>query len=588
MYKVPNELKRAIIQDRVVVLVGAGLSYNLYNKMGMQLKDWKNYVNQLLLYLKKQGYLVDHLIPLTEYFEPIKVLDLIECTKSITNNAINVFTKEFFELDDDVNDYNLHKNICSLFSKIITTNYDTAFENAIPSLRKSTAFEGKDYELTRCNDVNAQLLFKLHGCYENRDSMVLLPSNYQKFYDFNPRNTRHSLFAFRNIIYSHTLLIIGSGMGDFQINSIFNEISELQGAYAQEYFIITKEQPDKRLDFLTPILINDYTEIDSIINELRIIKEENLTEDQQETNRLKIELANTLSRKDELQHNVDSSNTKTEKMKNLLEREAFDHFSRALEFSIAEEHQNAIIEYRTCCELKPDMHEALNNWGIALSNQARSRTGKEADDLFGQAYVKYEKALEIKPDKHEAIHSWGIALYDQAKTKTGKEADELFEQACAKYEKTLEIKPDKHEALNNWGVALANQARLRTGEEADELFKQAYEKYKKALDIKPDYHEALNNWGSALTHHARQKTGKAKVSLQKKAFAILSKAVALGGGCYNFACINALRGDKATAYYHLDKVLANKEETVEFVEKDDDWILLRDDKEFKEILDKYR
>ncbi|MBI2470548.1 MAG: hypothetical protein HYV59_04820, partial [Planctomycetes bacterium] len=35
----------------------------------------------------------------------------------------------------------------------------------------------------------------------------------------------------------------------------------------------------------------------------------------------------------------------------------------------------------------------------------------------------------IKPDKHEALNNWGTALYHQAKTKTGDEADRLFAQS---------------------------------------------------------------------------------------------------------------------------------------------------------------
>ena len=47
------------------------------------------------------------------------------------------------------------------------------------------------------------------------------------------------------------------------------------------------------------------------------------------------------------------------------------------------------------------------------------RTGEDPDRLFAAAYEKYEQALQIKPDKHEALNNWGNALNEQAKTRTG-------------------------------------------------------------------------------------------------------------------------------------------------------------------------
>jgi len=38
------------------------------------------------------------------------------------------------------------------------------------------------------------------------------------------------------------------------------------------------------------------------------------------------------------------------------------------------------------------MHEALNNWANALADQAKVKSGAEADTLFAQAYAKYDAA----------------------------------------------------------------------------------------------------------------------------------------------------------------------------------------------------
>ncbi len=115
--------------------------------------------------------------------------------------------------------------------------------------------------------------------------------------------------------------------------------------------------------------------------------------------------------------------------------------------------------------------------------------------------------IDVKPDPHEALNNLGLALYDQARMKSGDEADALFAQAREKYATALAIKPDYQDALNNWGNTLATQAEMKNGEAADALFSQAMEKYAAALEIKPDYHQVFHNWGLALYNWALKRMG---------------------------------------------------------------------------------
>jgi Tfp pilus assembly protein PilF len=174
-------------------------------------------------------------------------------------------------------------------------------------------------------------------------------------------------------------------------------------------------------------------------------------------------------------------------------------------------------KYQEALKIKPDMHTAFYNWGNALAEQARGKTGEEAEALLKLAGEKFQEALKIKPDKHEALNNWGNVLTDQAKAKTGEEAEALLKLAGEKYQEALKIKPDKHEAFNNWGAALADQAKAKTGEEAEALLKLAGEKYQEALKIKPDMHGALNNWGLTLADQAKAKTGEEAEALLKLA-----------------------------------------------------------------------
>lgn len=121
--------------------------------------------------------------------------------------------------------------------------------------------------------------------------------------------------------------------------------------------------------------------------------------------------------------------------------------------------------------------------GNELFEFGARKEGDDAEKLFKDACVKYEAALRIKPDMHEALNNWGATLSHLAQRKDGDEAERLFKDACDKYEAALKIKPDMHEALINWGNALSQLAQRKDGAEAESLFKDAQEKYRMAENI---------------------------------------------------------------------------------------------------------
>lgn len=148
-------------------------------------------------------------------------------------------------------------------------------------------------------------------------------------------------------------------------------------------------------------------------------------------------------------------------------------------------------------EMKDTLAGSYLMQGNPLLAQAKTKEGAEADRLFVEACEKYEAAVKVKPDKHQALTNWGVAVSDQAKIRQGADADRLWAEAREKYEAALEIKPDCSEALNNWGVALWEQAKTKIGLEAEELLEESCWKYEAALKVKPDLHAAFYNWGNA-------------------------------------------------------------------------------------------
>jgi len=226
--------------------------------------------------------------------------------------------------------------------------------------------------------------------------------------------------------------------------------------------------------------------------------------------------------------------------------------------------------------------------GNALFDQAKMKSGAEADKLFAQVWEKYKAALDIKPDKHEALYNWGNALSDQANMKSGEEADRLFSLASEKYKAALDIKPDNHGALNNWGTALSDQAKMKSGAEADNLFAQAGEKYQAALAFKPDYLEAFNNWGAILSDQAKMKGGEEAIKLFSQAGEKLIECENLkpGWGSYDLACISALTGRDENCREWLAKSKSHKKlPSKDHLMQDTDLDNVRQSEWFKKFLE---
>lgn len=179
----------------------------------------------------------------------------------------------------------------------------------------------------------------------------------------------------------------------------------------------------------------------------------------------------------------------------------------------------------------------FSDWGVSLGNQAISKEGEIAEELFQKSFEKFQKAIEIKPDIHEAYNNWGINLGSLARLKKGREAEDLYHQSFEKYRKAIQIKPDKDQAFYNWGNELGNLAMIREGKEAENLYRQSFELYSKAIDINPNNHKVYYNWGNYLANLAKNKEGKDSESLYSLSIEKFRSAIQLKPDNY-FSYIN--------------------------------------------------
>ena len=635
MENIPQRLKEAIEKDELVLFVGSGLSWNLKNTEGNTLGGWKEMVSSMLSYLKDRAYITAKEQRFCLKLEPIKALQRLE-NRGIDREKVRDFLQDYFTLGKE-NEFPLQKKLYSLSTKIITTNYDLAFEKAIEKLDKEKAYKGQNKKLSKLL-ADPVFLFKLHGCIEDINSMVLFPSDYRKLYNNYDRDAALALLVFKFLIFSKTFLFIGTGMDEHQIINFFEEIKEVRDSFNQKHYIITTDPLSIPTNFLTPIKISDYNEIPSYIDQLLYIKkkaeeEKNpekklLLEQLEASEKEKVDLEKELDKDKEL----DKEKDKNKRIALFLEREANNRFLTGLKHHIAKEYLEAIEEYKAATELKPEYSEAYNNWGNALDDLAKTKSGNEAEELYTEAFEKYKLATTYKKDDHKAYYNWGNALCQLAETKSGSEAEELYKEAFEKYNLATTYKKDDHEAYNNWGNALVKLAKTKSGSEAEELYKEAFEKYNlattykqddhqvyynwgvalddlaktksgneaeelykeackkydKAITYKQDFYDAYYNWGVALMELAKTKSGNEAEELYKEAFEKYKLAIKYGGDAYNLSCLFAIRNQKAEALKYLEHTLARNEITVDFVEQDEDWKELRNDPDFQDLLSRYK
>ena len=522
MIEIPPGLREAIKADELVLFVGAGLSWNFKNKKNETLEGWTKMASSITSHLKEKHRITEDVKQSCDKKEPIDALKEIE-DSGVNKGIVGEFVKDYFSLGEG-NDYSLQQKLFELSTKIITTNYDTALEKAVPQLQEIKAYRGKDYELNRLKK-DPIFLFKLHGCIEHIDSMVLFPSDYEKLYNSKGRDAEHALYALRNLIFNKTFLFIGMGLGDPQINSFFKEIKRIQGIYSQEHYIITLESLEKSLDFLTPIKVDSYVDIPTVIDQLleikRSVEEKRDLEEKLHLDQLK----ESEERNEVLTKALENEKDINKRQTLLLEWESNNRFNRGLRYHLAGEYLEASEEYKVATILNPRNSEAFCNWGTALSDLAKTKSGNEAEKLYHEAFEKYQWAIEYKPDFYDAYNNWGTALSGLAEIKTRSDAERLYNEAFKKYQKAIDYKSDYHQAYNNLGTALSDLAKTKSGSDAERLYNEAFKKYQKAIDYKSDYHQAYNNLGTALSDLAKTKSGSEAEKLYEEAIEKYQKAI---------------------------------------------------------------
>lgn len=241
---IPDSLIKAAQEGNLVLFIGAGCSIPL------GLPSWKELLLEILLKLDER-YGEVSIINFKNLITKIEdnSLSLIEVLNKLESEKIEYVKEAKQIVYDKINSFsnnNLHSEIHNLIwaisKKIITTNYDRILENNKPVDRDIKIFYNDNPFLTsKTLDDKLEFLYKIHGDFENPDSIILFDCDYKINYSID----RHNHNALGAIFKGKTLLFIGFSLADPYVKNLFLNIKNIYGGYKlNEHFVFTNRNDD--------------------------------------------------------------------------------------------------------------------------------------------------------------------------------------------------------------------------------------------------------------------------------------------------------------------------------------------------------
>lgn len=262
---IPRSLIDKIIQNKVVIFVGAGLS------MHAGLPSWRDLVINILKEISDKEPKSEKYIEALndEIMTPLDVLNKIGNLKEYAIEALEKIIRSY----DSKEPTALHRSLGNISQKIITTNYDCILETEFPDFEKIQY--SNRFKVSKMSEYE-RYIFKIHGDIHEPDKCVLFPHQYGALYSDKEQS---SVFELKKIISDKSILFIGFSLSDPYINHVFDFVQELYDGFAPEHFIITTEKNREWPKRICPIEIDHYSDtgalLDGIISEVnsKILKE---------------------------------------------------------------------------------------------------------------------------------------------------------------------------------------------------------------------------------------------------------------------------------------------------------------------------
>jgi 5'-deoxynucleotidase YfbR-like HD superfamily hydrolase/NAD-dependent SIR2 family protein deacetylase len=222
-------------RDKLVPFVGAGMS------VSMGYKTWYNFLNSQLDFLAKENAFkekVEFVRKMLLNKEYLEVAD--EINKMYNNNLYEIIKREFAP-KDKVGTAKYIRWLRQIGNKtILTTNYDTMLEThmRIDKIKYETIIPYSSSNIIDKDKKSTPLIIKLHGSYDDRDSIVFTKKQFEEKYK-NNENIKKTL---RYYWISRTLLFMGCSL---EKDYLIEYMLELAGKEDMHHYALLEEPHNK-------------------------------------------------------------------------------------------------------------------------------------------------------------------------------------------------------------------------------------------------------------------------------------------------------------------------------------------------------
>lgn len=268
---IPNSLLDGAFSGSLVIFAGAGVSI----PSPVELPTFDNLVNQIKDNVDPGDYLRGRNLKLGKeedliYTEtPEQYLGFLESRGRNVKKACSALVNPHGKYTD------LHANILTVFGesnppRVVTTNFDNCFENAMdalgcqckiyssPALPLGKSFSG---------------LVHLHGVYSDSSSIVLTAEDYGKAYVSNGWSSRFLVDLFK----TYQVLFVGYSCGDSLVDYLTRSIyAEISG---RSFALCKKSEADNwRIRGVEPLLFEEYDTLPKIFHDWSAYSKSSVTD----------------------------------------------------------------------------------------------------------------------------------------------------------------------------------------------------------------------------------------------------------------------------------------------------------------------
>lgn len=228
-----KRLIRLVRQEKVSLFIGAGFSIEANAPSVQKLKE--TILANIDNLEAKQQHSDDSLSDLSEFY--------VEEICNGSRNELISLLKDLFSFNPaSMKDHEMLAKIPH-FHNIFTTNYDTLLEDSYPA--EALNVIRKDQDCAYIEENKPINIFKIHGDFQDADSLIITSSDYHDLLNGRKRNPQLWNVVKDEFLRKH-ILFIGYSLEDDNIVDIIKSISKAVNKNQKDMFLIAPKISERR------------------------------------------------------------------------------------------------------------------------------------------------------------------------------------------------------------------------------------------------------------------------------------------------------------------------------------------------------